>query len=316
MTTKVVIFSSEWDTGGQGYRIKAAFDKYQPDFSVRSIHLMGAYFDYPTDILATDQAEVYRLFDEADVIHMRNGLEGLRRLGSAERRTVETPAKLVVHYHGTKFREEHHRLSATARLAGAVQLVSTIDLMLLEEGLRWLPSPFDLVELADYREAAEAERESQDYVRVVHSPTNRLVKSTKAVMEAIQVLSDSGLHVKLDLIERKTWRETLVRKSKADLCVDQLKLGYGNNAIEAWGMGIPVIAGVEDEAVRAAMLDVWGELPFFEATEETVASAIAELATDSAARAYWGQVGRRFVERFHDERDIADHLANIYRSTN
>ena len=47
---KVIIFAPNMDTGGQGWRIKHAFDRYQPDFSVRSIHTNETYFDYPADL--------------------------------------------------------------------------------------------------------------------------------------------------------------------------------------------------------------------------------------------------------------------------
>ena len=61
------------------------------------------------------------------------------------------------------------------------------------------------------------------------------------------------------------------RKGRADVFVDQMILGYGCNAIEAWGMGIPVIAGVDPEKApsiimqtipldtRDRMLQLWGD---------------------------------------------------------
>ena len=77
------------------------------------------------------------------------------------------------------------------------------------------------------------------------------------------------------------------RKGRADLFVDQVLLGYGCNAIEAWGMGIPVIAGVDPEKAKAivkqyippdtrdVMLSIWGELPFYESTEEGLYDSIS-----------------------------------------
>ena len=61
--------------------------------------------------------------------------------------------------------------------------------------------------------------------------------------------------------------DVLALKAQADILFDQVILGYGNNAIEAMGMGIPVIAGVQDDNVRRAMLDRWGSLPWYDATE-------------------------------------------------
>jgi glycosyltransferase involved in cell wall biosynthesis len=205
-------------------------------------------------------------------------------------------------------------LAAEACQKGAIQLVSTLDLAVLEPDLEWLPSPFDVSELANMRLAAQDARVPGP-IRIAHSPTNRIVKSTNLVLEAVQTLVNSGFSVVLDLIERKSYAETLFRKAKADILIDQLHLGYGNSAIEAWGMGIPVIAGVADPKVRQAMLDTWGSLPFYEATPSNLADRLAELITDSDLRSHWGEVGRKHAWQYHEEQRVSELLANHYRNS-
>jgi hypothetical protein len=308
----VVLFTSTFDTGGQGWRIKRAFERHQPDFLVRSIHTTDAYFGYPHDVLySAGPDNAYKLTEAADIIHFRNHFGGLKRL-----RASGKPVGLILHHHGTKFRAEHTVLAAEARQKGAIQLVSTLDLAILEPDLEWLPSPFDVSELANMRLAAEATRAGRPLgpVRIAHSPTNRTVKSTNLVLEAVQKLVDSGFSVVLDLIERKSYAETLFRKAKADILVDQLHLGYGNSAIEAWGMGIPVIAGVSEPSVREAMLATWGSLPFYESTPVDLANRLAELITDSDLRSHWGEVGRNHVLTYHEEQKVSELLANHYRN--
>jgi glycosyltransferase involved in cell wall biosynthesis len=305
----VVVFTGTFDTGGQGWRIKRAFDRHQPDFSVRSIHTFETYFAYPYDLrYMAGQEHTYGLTEAADVLHFRNAFGGLKRLRSSGR-----PVGLVLHHHGTKFREEHAVLAAEARSRGAIQLVSTLDLAVLEPDVEWLPSPFDVLELTALRQTAETSRVPGP-IRIAHSPTNRTVKSTKTVMEAVQKLSNSGFSVVLDLIERKSYAETLSRKAKADILVDQLRLGYGNSAIEAWCMGIPVVAGVEDAKVRQTMLQAWGRLPFYEATASNLAERLAELITNSDLRSHWGQIGYQHALQYHDELKVSDLLANHYRN--
>lgn len=310
MTINVVLFTSTFDTGGQGWRIKRAFDRYQsPEFSVRSIHTAEAYFDYPHDVrYMAGQEHTYGLTEAADVLHFRNHFGGLKRLRASGR-----PVGLILHHHGTKFRGEHAVLAAEAREKGAIQLVSTLDLTVLEHDVTWLPSLFDVSELANLRLAAEAKR-LPGPIRIAHSPTNRTVKSTNLVLEAVQKLANSGLNVVLDLIERKSYADTLSRKAKADILVDQLHLGYGNSAIEAWGMGIPVVAGVADGRAREVMLEAWGHLPFYEATPANLAERLAELATDADLRSHWGEIGRNHVWQFHDERKVSDLLATHYHN--
>jgi hypothetical protein len=310
MTINVVLFTSTFDTGGQGWRIKRAFERHQPDFTVRSIHTTEAYFGYPHDVLyAAGPDNAYKLTEAADIIHFRNHFGGLKRLRASER-----PVGLVLHHHGTKFRAEHVTLAEEARQKGAIQLVSTLDLAVLEPDLEWLPSPFDVSELANMRLAAQDARVPGP-IRIAHSPTNRIVKSTNLVLEAVQTLVNSGFSVVLDLIERKSYAETLFRKAKADILIDQLHLGYGNSAIEAWGMGIPVIAGVADPKVRQAMLDTWGSLPFYEAMPSNLADRLAELITDSDLRSHWGEVGRKHAWQYHEEQRVSELLANHYRNS-
>lgn len=301
---KAVLFSSLWDTGGQGIRIKQAFDRH-PALGVeaRSIHTDTSYFDYPKDISTADNDTVERLFREADVLHMRNDLGGLRRLGRGQ--------PVVLHHHGTRFREHHDQIAEYARNwpSRVIQVASTIDLTILEPDVRWLPSPYNLDVLSAMRPYLEP---NHGLIRIAHAPTNRAVKSTDRIMAAIQNLHASGYNISFDLIERQNWNECLRRKALADIYIDQLNLGYGNNAVEAWGMGIPVVAGIADEKVRAAMLARWGTLPFKEANETNLEGQLAELIVDAEYRLHWSRAGLGHVRRYHEEFKVAAYLADIY----
>lgn len=308
MTLNVVIFSHGNDTGGQGYRLKRAFDRYYPDeFKVRSIHSSDSYFQYPMDIPYTPRIAT-GLFAEADIIHMRNGLEGLKRLRPD---AYDGKVGLVCHWHGSRFRSEHKRLFPEVASTGAIQLVSTVDLGILESGLTWLPSPVDMAEMEVLVHASGHQTEGKP-IRVVHAPTDRKIKATAELIKAITDLS-VRLPIELDLIERKPWREVLVRKAKGDIYMDQLDLGYGNNSLEAWALGLPVVAGVADPWVRNVMLQIFGDIPFFESSRKNLARDLEDLATDRDLRAQWAALGYDHVKRFHEEKVVVDQLAGIYR---
>ena len=313
----VVIFASGFDTGGQGFRLKTAFDRFQPAFSVRSVHSSQTYFDYPSD-LHYKPAESYEIMAKAHVIHMRNSLAGLKRLRGSHNRE---PFGLVLHHHGSKFREEHKQVWAQNQAAGAFQVASTIDLTLLERDVAWLPSPFDIEELMSLRLKALQIRPIPEKwtpatpFRVAHAPTDRVKKSTAILMEAILELNRRGIPTVLDLIERRSHADCLARKAKADVYFDQLHLGYGNNAVEAWGMVMPVVAGVDDGPIKVAMEWRWGALPFYQATEATVADRLEELATDSDLRAHWATIGYQHALQYHDYESVAGLLAGYYRQT-
>lgn len=306
---KVVLYTQMYDTGGQGWKIKRAFDRYFPEeFSVRSIVTHKADYGYPTDLVYKPES-AYELFAQADIVHMRNGLEGLSRL-LGQRPADSPPPGLIVHHHGSRLRQWYYHLLEEARQAGATQLVSTLDLALLSDDLRWLPAPFNLEELARYR---LTERPTGP-IRIAHSPTNREVKSTARILAAIQSLAKSGYDITFDLIERQSWDECLRRKGLADIVIDQLELGIGNSALEAFGMGIPVVAGVSSLAVHREMIDRWGALPFYIANSDNLEERLAHLIRNYELRAQVGAAGLEYLSTFHEEYKVASQLANIYRS--
>lgn len=302
--------SAGQDTGGQSYRIKRAFDRHVPGVAMRSVVVSPSYLDYPHDLMLHEigAAKARRLYAEADVIHLHNTMSGLRRIG------IRGNKSTVLHHHGTRFRNDHARVYAEARDMGAMQIACTIDLEVAEPGVVWVPSPFDLAEMA--RIKAREYRKSKT-VRIAHAPTARAIKSTVLLVSAVEELKARGRKVKLDLIENVSWKECLVRKAKADLLFDQVLLGYGNNAIEAWAMGMPVIAGADDRVVpgtRNAMLSRFGSLPFYEATEQNLTQRLDDLVSDAELRLEYAARGLSHVEMFHDERLVAASLNSIYQS--
>jgi hypothetical protein len=291
------------DTGGQGIRMKHAFDRYAPGWSFRSMVSTPNYMHYPIDVRYRPRV-ARKLYEEADVIHLRNRLDGHRMFDDGQGKPT------VLHHHGTHFRTHHESLAYEARRIGAVQIVSTVDLELLEPDTTWVPAPFDLAEL---RRIRAAHYRPSDVIRIAHAPTNRAVKGTAEVLAAIASLSARN-RIEFDLIEHRPWAECLERKARADIFIDQLALGYGCNAIEAWAMGIPVVAGVADPKVRSHMLSRWSRLtlPFAEATPRTLAGVLEGLIRDRDAREFYAAAGTAQVEQFHDERVVVDQLKGIY----
>lgn len=302
---RVFIYAAGPDTAGQGFRIADGFRRLTPDWAVTSIHQTATYMRYPSQRHERNSRSLRRLYDEADVVHLRNTMFGWERFDQGQGKPV------VLHHHGTLFRNDHAIMHPYAAAIGAVQLVSTVDLELLAPGLTWLPAPYNLAPLRAIREGYEP----GDVVRIAHAPTNRRIKSTEAVIAAVDELKARGLPVELDLIERRSWDECLARKVRADIYVDQLILGYGCNAVEAWAMGMPVVANAADPAVLARMRELFdGPLPFYQATEETLADRLAELASSESLRREWTAIGTAHVERHHDERQVLPMLADIYRN--
>jgi hypothetical protein len=295
------------DLAGVAGRYAIAADKLEAGLAIRSAHKASAYFEFVHDIRwhRGNEAEVRALADAADLIHLTNDFKAYFWLRQHKPRK---PA--LIHHHGTLFRNNPERMLSEARRFGMVQAVSTIDLKRpAPDELHWLPTAYDLDELARIRE--EHRRPEDGRIVVAHAPTNREIKSTDAFEAAIRTLQAEGLPVDALIIANKTHAECLRLKATADIYFDQVKLGYGCNAIEAWGMGIPVIAGADDWTLHA-MADEFGGIPFAIATESTIANAIRDLVMSDVQRETVATVGQAHAQRFHAELPALRRLAEVY----
>jgi glycosyltransferase involved in cell wall biosynthesis len=312
-----LIVSAAVDPNGEAMRYKAAAERHG-GVAIRAVTGSSHTFKrMPIDIYyAGNGGAIERLWADADVIHMNN------RAAPHERFDAGQAKPTILHHHGTAFRVDPESGLKLARRAGWLTAASTLDLVeIAPEAITWLPTPYDLDALAALR--AEHRRAEDGLVRVAHAPTFKTIKGTAAILAAVGALQDEGLPLELDLIEGVSWTECLRRKAAADIFVDQLVLGFGCNAIEAWGMGLPVIAGIDPvraEAVnhpipastRARMLREFGTLPYLEATEATIADALRTLVTSADARAEWALRGIEHVTQFHADRSALERLLELY----
>jgi hypothetical protein len=299
----VLVVATGVDTGGQGDRIERAFAN-EPGWTVTARSHHRHPFGYPSShrylSLRDRTVEMKRLYDEADVVHLRNYLLGWQR-----------GKPTVLHHHGTEFRTRHGVIARNAEAIGALQIASTLDLTLLEPGVEWVPSPYDVAELRAMKQPHDGP------LRIAHFPTSAKVKSTDAFLAATARLAERHpievvTNVVRGRVRHMPWSEVMRQKATADIYFDQVTLGYGNNAIEAWGMGIPVVAGVADQAVREVMLDRFGHMPFVEATEQTIEQELERLITSPAMRAEYAELGTAHVQRFHDGAKVVPILKAIY----
>lgn len=294
----------KYDPAAVGGRYKAAADKIGT-LEIRSAHRSEAYFNFPWTDIRWDHrtfSEVRQLARMADVIHLNNSHMAARRL-------MVTNKPFLLHHHGTLFRNKPGPLLEWAYRNNAVQAVSTVDLMkIAPDELTWLPTAYDMDDLWARRKP----REPDGKIRIVSAPTNREWKSTVALETAVRELQADKVPVELVLVERKTWAECMAVKATADMYFDQVILGYGCNAIEAWGMGIPVIAGADEWTLDRMRKEFNGPLPFYSATVETIGEAIRKMVKSKALREKWAEKGREHALKFHAERPALARLAELY----
>lgn len=271
---------------------------------IRSAHQTKNYLAFPHDIFwdRRTQPLIKQLAQDADLIHLNNSWQAAKRLGINRK-------PMLLHHHGSLFRNNTAHMLSEAKVMRLTQAVSTLDLTRpAPDILHWLPTAYDIAELQAYGVANR--REPDGKVRIAHAPTNREYKATEALIAAVKDIPNA----ELDLIEGVTWAECMARKAKADILFDQLAWGYGCNAVEAWGMGIPVIAGA-DPWTTQRMSQEFGELPFLEASEVTLADVLRKAVKSKALREDYAAKGTAHVLRFHDEKPALTRLAEVYAKT-
>jgi hypothetical protein len=291
------------DPAGVVARLQAGAAKGEA-LSIRSAHRVNPYMDYPMDIEWTPstEPEIKRLLREADVIHLNNSFRAVARF------KLRKP--MLLHHHGSLFRSNPENMLALAKAHKMAQAVSTVDLLKpAPDILRWLPSAYDIDELQAIGKANR--REPDGRIRIVHAPTNRKLKHTDLLIEIVKRLQWDGYPVDLVIVEQQTNAQTLIEKAKADIVYDQVMFGYGCNAVEAWGLGVPVIAGGEPWTLHE-MKKMWGSLPFAEATEKTLSGVIEELVASADARAEYAERGMAHVRKYHDEQPALSILLELY----
>jgi hypothetical protein len=298
------------DPAGVVGRFKVAADKGE-ELRIRSVSASKyEYLQFPMDIFwdkqrrGNNEQMIRELIMAADVIHLNNSEMAYKHF------RIRKPA--LLHHHGSLFRDGPERMLEKAKYYRMEQAVSTIDLQKpAPDLLTWLPTAYDVEGLQAFREAHR--RPPDGRVRIVHAPTNRAKKHTEIFLAAVQQLQDEGLPIDIDLIEGRPWAECMERKAQADIVFDQLAYGYGCNAVEAWGMGIPVIAGAEDPWVIDRMLDLWGVLPFADADDADLKQCLRLMVKSAEMRAEYAARGLSHVLTYHDEAPALAILADLYQ---
>ncbi|HTY09380.1 MAG TPA: hypothetical protein VMF29_09480 [Candidatus Edwardsbacteria bacterium] len=132
-------------------------------------------------------------------------------------------------------------------------------------------------------------------LRIGHSPTDRALKGSGAIIAAVKRLA-AKLPVELVLIEDLPHSEAMAVKATCDIGVDQLgDLGYGISALEWLAMGVPVAT-----CIAANMKQEVKDHPFVEIDGSNIDAQLEKLITDPALRKKLGTEGRQWLERNHD----------------
>lgn len=150
---------------------------------------------------------------------------------------------------------------------------------------------------------------------VVHAPSNRAVKGTAFLLEAVERLKAEGVAFRFQLVEGLAHAEARRLYASADLAVDQLLAGfYGAFAVELMALGKPVICQLNPLDLRRLPEAMRRELPILHADPGSIYGTLREwLTARKGELRTLGERSRAYVECWHDPVRIAERVVADYR---
>ena len=150
---------------------------------------------------------------------------------------------------------------------------------------------------------------------VLHAPTQREVKGTRYIIDAVDRLRRiDGLEFDFMLVENMSHLQAQQHYRQADLLVDQLLAGwYGALGVELMALGKPVISYLRDDDLELLPPKMRKDLPVINANPETIYVVLKHWLSDR--RSDLPEIGRHsrtYVERWHDPLKIAQRLKAVY----
>ena len=245
--------------------------------------------------------KLYDLIKECDILHyhgqaVSQGYRDLVMWSGIMGKPV------ILHHHGSEIRNKAYPKFANNLVK--YRYVSTPDLLEFVPGAEWLPNPVNLKGLK------YSEIEISGPLKILHAPTNRDVKNTKAVEEAISQVKNAGLDIQFTLIEDTKHSELLEQISEHDLVIDWVNPDYGIYgvfSIESMALGRPVICSLTDSLYEKY------DLPIISINPNDLARKITEFSNNREILVEKGKASSDFVQTYHNPIESAKKVIERYK---
>lgn len=151
-------------------------------------------------------------------------------------------------------------------------------------------------------------------LRIGHAPTNRDVKGTEFIIEAVERLQALGYKLELILVEGMAHSHAKKIYNTIDVLVDQLFAGwYGGLAVEAMALGKPVVCYIREKDLIFIPDEMRDDLPIINACSYNLYDVLLGLVTKPRVELLeLAKASRKYVEKWHNPnlivKDIADNF--------
>jgi glycosyltransferase involved in cell wall biosynthesis len=153
-------------------------------------------------------------------------------------------------------------------------------------------------------------------IRIVHAPSNRVVKGTRFVEEAISKLRVEGFEIDFRLVEHLSNEAARAVYSECDLLIDQLLGGwFGGLGLECMALGKPIVCYLREEDLAFLPTEMNGDLPIINANPDTILDVLRDVLNQGKDfLKKRGDASRQFAEKYYGPEVIAQQVGADYRS--
>jgi len=233
--------------------------------------------------------EIFRTIDfdfyDFDIYQLDGGLGLLRNL-KFFKKLSEKNKKIVCCYYGSDLR--------TRGVIPFIDNISQLNLTVeyyhrfFHPKVKFVPFPFDTEKFSNFNANLKN-------LVIGHSPTNRKLKGTKTILNAINDLKSKYIF-EFKLIENLPYEAALTEKSKCSIFIDQISdFGYGISSLESLAMGIPTCSSL----VKGFSKE-YPNHPFIEINENNIYSQLERLILNDKYRTEKGKEGKIWANEVHN----------------
>ena len=288
--------------GKKGYQTEK--EGYPPAWSPEGF-FDKLFFDFKDWLWEPKVNQAIRNFNlfEYDVIHFESGMDFFKNEFFVEK-LGKLNKKIICHYHGEDLRARG--VMPIIDSLSSLNLTNELDLLFKHPNIHYLFLP---IETENFELSPN---EIFEKIRVAHAPTNREYKGSDIIIKVCNKLQSEG-EIIFDLIENLPHQEALQRKKQANIFIDQVGdqggWGYGMNSVESLSMGICTLTEMNKEYEKFIP-----DHPFISINQNTISSVLIDLIKDKNKIFAKGWESRKWVEKYHDIKEVSKCLYGYYKS--
>ena len=210
---------------------------------------------------------------------------------------------VILHHHGSEIRNKKPSKFTNDFVKHIY--VSTPDLLKSVQNAEWLPNPVNL------KKIVYSDLDINEKLVILHAPSDRKIKNTQAIIDAIAPLRDDGLEIELNIAENVEHERLMEMISESHIIVDWVNPDfgiYGVLSIESMGIGRPVICTLTESLYKEY------DLPIINCHPNDLSNTIKNLYSTRDKLIDKGKLGYDFVHKYHDSSEIAKKVINRYES--